>query len=368
MEVPLIITLIILIFLSAFFSCSETAYTSASHVRLERLSIGKKSAKTALWLADHYERLLSTILIGNNIVNIGASTISTILFIQWLGGTNGPLVSTLVLTVIVLIFGEIIPKNFGKEIPERMAMLTAYPLIVFYYIFFVFSVMFDKLMNVISLLFHLGKKEPSLTEDELKMIVSDIKEEGVINQNEHDLIQKSILFDDQTVEKIMTPWKNAVTVTDEDSDYEIKLIFEMNNYSRIPYLDKDTGEVLGFLLQKDFYEMLLEENCSRESLINEPIFVEGNELITGVFKKFQVEKSHMAIVTDDANRYIGLVSMEDIIEELVGEIEDEYDAENEEERINYFRARGIKESKTQVKPGVKAKLKPKKKVKMQKSI
>lgn len=337
MDVPLIITLVILIFMSGFFSCSETAYTSISHVRLERLSVNKKSAKTALWLADHYERLLTTILIGNNIVNIAASTISTLLFIEWIG-SNGALVSTIVLTVVVLIFGEIIPKNFGKEIPERIAMLTAYPLMGFYGVFFVFSVFFDKFMDLVTYVFHLGKKEPSLTEDELKMIVSDIKEEGVINQNEHDLIQKSILFDDQTVEKIMTPWDKAITVTNEDSDYEIKLIFEMNNYSRIPYLDKESGEVLGFLLQKDFYEMLLEENCSRESLINEPIFVEANEPITKVFKKFQKEKSHIAVVIDDANRCIGLVSMEDIIEELVGEIEDEYDAENEEEKQNYFKA------------------------------
>ena len=341
MDVPLIITLVVLIFMSGFFSCSETAYTSISHVRLERLSTSKRSAKLALWLADHYERLLSTILIGNNIVNIAASTISTILFISWLGN-NGAVVSTIVLTVVVLIFGEIVPKNFGKEIPEKIAMFTAYPLMCFYYIFFIFSVFFDKFMDVISFVFHLGKKEPSLTEDELKMIVSDIKEEGVINQNEHDLIQKSILFDDQTVEKIMTPWDKAITVTNEDSDYEIKLIFEMNNYSRIPYLDKESGEVLGFLLQKDFYEMLLEKNCSRESLINEPIFVEANESITKVFKKFQKEKSHIAVVTDDANRCIGLVSMEDIIEELVGEIEDEYDAENEEEKENYSKAINLK--------------------------
>ena len=346
MDVPLIITLVILIFMSGFFSCSETAYTSVSHVRLERLSLTKRSAKVALWMANHYERLLATILIGNNIVNIAASTISTILFIEWLGG-NGAIVSTVVLTVTILIFGEIIPKNFGKEIPERIAMLTAYPLVFFYSIFFVFSVFFDKLMNVVAFIFHLGKTEPSLTEDELKMIVSDIKEEGVINQNEHDLIQKSILFDDQTVEKIMTPWNQAVTVTNEDSDYEIKLIFEMNNYSRIPYLDKETGEVLGFLLQKDFYEMLLEENCSRESLINEPIFVETSELITNVFKKFQKEKSHIAVVKDDANRCIGLISMEDIIEELVGEIEDEYDAENEEEQENYFKAIDLKKRKGQ---------------------
>jgi len=345
MDVPLIITLIILIFMSGFFSCSETAYTSVSHVRLERLSTTKKSAKTALWLADHYERLLTTILIGNNIVNIAASTISTLLFIQWIG-SNGAVVSTVVLTITVLIFGEIIPKNFGKEIPERIAMLTAYPLMGFYAIFLIFSIFFDKFMDFIGFMFHLGGKEPSLTEDELKMIVSDIKEEGVINQNEHDLIQKSILFDDQTVEKIMTPWDKAVTVTNEDSDYEIKLIFEMNNYSRIPYLDKETGEVLGFLLQKDFYEMLLEENCSRESLINEPIFVEGSEPITKVFKKFQKEKSHIAVVTDDANRCIGLVSMEDIIEELVGEIEDEYDAENEEELENYYKAIDLRKKKT----------------------
>jgi len=345
MDVPLVIALIVLFIFSAFFSCAETAYTSCSHVRLERLSVNSKSAKTALFLEDHYERLLSTILIGNNIVNIAASTIGTLLFVKALGNENGPWVSTLVITFIVLIFGEITPKNLSKSIPEKMAMFTAYPLLVFYWLFYVFTFIFDRGMDLFRKIFKLGKKEPTLTEDELKMVVSDIKEEGVINQSEHDLIQKSIAFDDKTVDQIMTPWDKVVKAYDTDTDFEIKSMFEINNYSRVPYLDKESGDVLGFLLQKDFYEMLLENNSSLEGLIKEPVFFKSGMTIPVAFRRFQKIKQHMAIVVDKDNKPIGALSMEDILEELVGEIEDEYDAEDEADEQGYLAAQAKLKSK-----------------------
>lgn len=345
-DVPLIVVLVILFVFSAFFSCAETAYTSCSHVRLERLSLKSKTARTALYLEDHYERLLSTILIGNNIVNIAASTIGTLLFVKTLGSNNGPWVSTLVITLIVLIFGEITPKNISKAMPERIAMICAYPLMVFYWLFFGISFVFDRMMDLLRVVLHLGKKEPTLTEDELKMVVSDIKEEGVINQNEHDLIQKSIAFDDKTVNQIMVPWDKVVKAYDTDTDFEIKNNFEMNNYSRIPYIDKETNEILGFILQKDFYEMLLENNCSRESIIKEPIFFKSGMLIPVAFKKFQKIKQHMAVVVNKNNEPIGALSMEDILEELVGEIEDEYDAEDASEESLYKEYKSNQKKKT----------------------
>jgi putative hemolysin len=335
MDVPLLVGLIICVALSGFFSCSETAYTSLSHVRLERLSLTKKSAKVALYLSDRYERLLSAVLIGNNIVNIAATTIATLLCVNWFGSDNGPWIATVSLTVIILTFGEVTPKNIAKASPESLALLNAYPLAFFYFLFFPLTVLFDWITKFVVFLFRLDKREPSLTEDELKMIVSDIKEEGVIDQEEHDLIQKSIIFDDQDVQKIMTPWKKVVIATSSESEYEIKTMFEVYNYSRVPYLDGETREVLGFLLQKDFYEMLLEKNCTIESIIKEPLFFSFDMKISDAFEQFQKIKQHSAIVVDKDNKPIGIVTMEDIIEELVGEIEDEYDAEDETEREYY---------------------------------
>ena len=331
MEIPLIITLFCLIVMSAFFSCSETAYTSLSHVRIERLANSKKSARIALKMVDNYDRLLNSVLIGNNIVNIAASTIATLLFITWLGQENGPTISTIVLTIVVLIFGETLPKSIAKEYPENIAIFLAYPLFFFYILFYPFTKVFDFLKWLFMLMFKDNKKEPTLTEEEFKMIVSDIKEEGVINQNEHDLIQKSIVFDDKIISQIMTPWDKVVKVDVGSSNYEIKELFEMNNYSRVPYFDKESNQVLGTILQKDFYEMLLEENCTLESIVKPPLFVKEQTKIAFMFKRFQKVKQHLAIVVDQNNKVVGVVSLEDIIEELVGEIDDEYDAEDEEE-------------------------------------
>jgi putative hemolysin len=358
-DVPLLIALIVLLVLSAFFSCSETAFTSLSHVRLERLSLKSRSAKVALFLEDRYERLLSAILIGNNIANIGASTISTLLFVHWVGGDNGPWLSTIIITVLVLIFGEIGPKNISKAIPEKMAMMCAYPMAFFYFLFFALSWLFDKMTESFIKLFRIGKKEPTLTEDELKMVISDIKDEGVINQSEHDLLQKSITFDDKTVSDIMTKWDKTVKAYTTDSDFEIKQMFEVNNYSRVPYIDKDSGEVLGFLLQKDFYEMLLENNASIESIIKDPLSLKAQLPISDAFKKFQHLKQQVALVVDEDNSPLGIISMEDILEELVGEIEDEYDAEDEEESKLYKAAKNEKDKTTSKKnPGLKKAVQP----------
>ena len=330
--VPLLIVLFILIFCSAFFSGTETAFTSLNHARLKKLAETKKSAKLALKLSEKYDRVLTTLLIGNNIVNIAAATISTLLFTQLFGSSSGPTVSTIVLTIVVLIFGEITPKSLAKEIPEKMAMITVYPLFVFYNLFYPLSKLFDLLKIVINKIFKIGKKAPSLTEEEFKIIVSDIKDEGVLNQNEHDLIQKSIIFDDTVVKKIMTPIDNVVFARKGESLEAIKAMFEENNYSRVPYFDDDTDECLGFLYQKDFYEMLLEDNCSLESLIKTPLFVRETQRIAVTFKKFQKEKLHIALVQNSSKKIVGIVTMEDILEEIVGNIFDEYDEEEEQIR------------------------------------
>lgn len=328
---PLLISLIVLIFFSLFFSGAETAFTSLSPVRLKKMAETKKSARLALKLSEKYDRVLTTLLIGNNIVNIAAATISTILCTQLFGASAGPTISTIGLTVIILIFGESTPKSIAKEIPEKIATVVVYPLYVCYIIFTPINFLFEGLKKILVKIFKFGKKQPTLTEDEFKIIVSDIKEEGVLNQNEHDLIQKSIIFDDTVVSKIMTPIDDVVFVRKGDSLEAIKVMFEENNYSRVPFFDDDTDECLGFLYQKDFYEMLLEDNCTLESLIKPPHFVKETSRIAVVFKKLQKDKQHITLVQDAHRKIVGIVTLEDIIEELVGEIEDEYDAEDEEE-------------------------------------
>lgn len=327
---------------------SETAYTSLSHVRIERLAKTSKTAKVALFLDEHYERLLSSILIGNNIVNIIASTVFTLLATRWFG-ENGPVLSTVIVTVAILIFGEVTPKAIAKSASTKTCLATAWPLIVLYYLFYGFAVFFEYFTKFILWAFHLNRGETTLTEDELKMLVEDIHEEGVIPQQEHDLIQKSIIFDDKTVKDIMMPWDKTVKAYNNESDFEIKEMFEINNYSRVPYLDSDDNKVLGLLLQKDFYEMLIEQNRSIQSIIIEPLFFNIDTPISEAFRTLQKEKIQLSIIIDDDNNPVGVVSIEDIIEELVGEIEDEHDAEDIEENEYYSSAMKNKRSRKKAK-------------------
>ncbi len=328
--IPLTITLVILIFLSGFFSAIETAFTSANNVRLKNLANKKRTARLVLKYTEKYDRVLSCVLIGNNIVNILATTLSTIICSALWGESLGPIITTVGLTIIVLIFGEITPKMLAREFSESFLCKTIYLFQVFYYIFYPFSIFFDGWKWIIAKVFKIGKKGPTLTEEEFKLIVSDIKDEGVLNQNEHDLIQKSIVFDDTLVSDVMTSKDDIVSVNRRMSDIEIKNLFEANNYSRVPYMTED-GEVLGVLYQKDFYEMLLEKNCEIEDIVNPIIFVRPNIKISNLFKIFQKKKQHLAIVYDyHIKEVVGLITMEDVLEELVGEIDDEYDAEDEE--------------------------------------
>lgn len=332
--IALIIVLIILIILSAFFSGIETAFTGANQVRLKKLAETKASARLVLKFTNKFDRVLSAVLIGNNIVNICATTISTIICTNIWGASLGPIITTIGLTIIVLIFGETTPKMLAREFSESFLCRTIYIFQVFYYIFVPITFLFDLWKKLLAKIFKINKKSPTLTEDEFKMIVTDIKDEGILNQDEHDLIQKSIVFDDTLVSRIMTPKEEVLFVDRRMSSIEIKNLFEANNYSRVPYLDED-GEVLGVLFQKDFYEALLEEDKAIEDLIKPVLFVKPTVKISTLFKAFQRRKQHLAVVHDPSkDEIVGIITMEDILEELVGEIDDEYDAEDDEKEGN----------------------------------
>ncbi len=328
-QIALWVCLGILILLSGFFSACETAFTSVSETRLRALAKTKRRAKYILKLHKKYDQLISTLLIGNNLVNIGASTIGTLLFTYLVGETNGPWVSTFVLTVVVLIFGEITPKLIAKEMPDKYLMLMAYPILFVYYLFWIIAKVFDGWKFLLIKIFKLNKKGPTFTEEEFSMVVSDIKEEGVINQTEHDLIKKSLQFDDSLVKDVMQPIERLVYLTNAMSINEMKDVFMENNYSRVPYIDASTGHVIGVILQRDFYEMLIERNVKLSDIINPCMFVKGNSRVSILFNRMKKLKQMLAMVLDDERHLIGVISMEDCLEELVGEIDDEQDAEDE---------------------------------------
>lgn len=329
MSHPLLITiaLIILLLLSAFFSSSETSYTSFSIVRMKNLAKTKKAAKTALKLRESYDKFISTILIGNNLVNIAGTTLVTSVFI-FHGWPTG--ICTLIVTIVILIFGEIMPKSFSKIIPEKIAIAFAYPLLVLYYIFYPISFLFDWINSIFKKIFKI-KEDVTMTEEEFELLVEEIHEDGILNGIEQKLILNTIEYGDLLVEDIMTKGRDIVFVKDGDSLEKIQEVFEKYNYSRLPIAKSGKySTIYGLIYQKEFYEMLLNEELNLHSIIVTPLEVKPNIKISRLLKTFQKEHQHMAIVKN-GSKVIGLITMEDIIEELVGEIEDEYDSERDEQ-------------------------------------
>lgn len=324
MVVGIVIALVALLVFSAYFSATETAFTSFNAVRMKVLAEKKKSAKLVLKLADNYNRVLSTLLIGNNIVNIAAASLATLVFTGWFGQDLGTTLSTVVMTVLVLIFGEISPKSVAKEFPEKFAMISAYPLWFFTVIFTPLNLIFDLWKKLLNKIFRVDKKQPSLTEEEFQVMVGEITDEGVLNETEHDIIINTIKYDDMTVENVMRFAEDATEARIGDDFGLIKSIFVETNYSRLPVLDAAGEKAEGILYRADFYEMLLDGRSDLAALLKEPMFTTRTEKISHLFKAMQTARIHMAIVLDDG-KYTGLVTMEDILEELMGEIEDRYD-------------------------------------------
>lgn len=321
--IVLIIVLFILLVLSAFFSASETAFTSISQVRIKSLSQTKKSARLVLKMSENYNKLLSTLLIGNNIVNITSASIATILFTFWFGDL-GVTLSTIVMTVLVLIFGEITPKSIAKERPEGFAMFSVRILYVFQIVFTPLNIIFEGWKKLVYKVFRLDRKRPTMTEEEFSIIVNDIADEGVLAESEAEIIQNTIKFDDTKVEKVMTKAEDIISVCVSDSLKNIKKVFVDSNYSRIPVYNESKQDVLGILYRADFYEMLLVGKSDIVPLLKPALFTNPEAVISDLFEILQKQQVPQAIVKDN-DTIVGLVSMEDILEELVGEIDDKYD-------------------------------------------
>ncbi|MCQ2547238.1 MAG: hemolysin family protein [Clostridia bacterium] len=319
-----IIAIIILILFSAYFSATETAFTSINRIKLKTMAgDGDKKAEKVLELAEKYDKLLTTILIGNNIVNITMTAIATVLFVG-LMAHNGAAVSTIVITVVVLIFGEITPKNIAKEKPEGFAMFAA-PLISFLMMLLTpINFVFTQWKKLITKVFNLNK-EDTITDDEILTMVEEAEEGGGLDEERSELIQNAIEFDELTAEEVMTPRPEMVAIDSDCSEDELAKIFEESGFSRVPVYEEEIDKIIGVINQKDFHYHVLGTDKTILDYVTPVVFVAETMKIFDLLRKMQQLKTHMAIVIDEYGGTSGLVTMEDIIEELVGEIYDEYD-------------------------------------------
>lgn len=338
-----ILIMVLLVLLSAFFSATETAFSSLNKTRLKSMSEnGNRKAERALRLAENYDELLSTILIGNNIVNIGLASIATIFFVDLLGGGAGPSVSTIVTTVVVLIFGEISPKSMAKESPESFAMAVAGIISALTKVFKPINWLFSKWKILLSKLFKV-KDDRRLTQDELITLVEEVEQEGGMDADDSDLVRSAIEFHDQEVADILTPRVRVEGVPQDASYAEISEIFEESGYSRLPVYDETIDRIVGVIHQKDFYRKTREEKVNLPEIMKSPVFVTENTKISDLMRLLQRTKSQLAVVVDEYGGTVGIVTMEDILEELVGEIWDEHDeieVEFQEEKDGCWRIVG----------------------------
>lgn len=318
------VAIVILVMCSAYFSATETAFTSLNTIRMKTWAEnGDKRAARALAVGEDYDKLLSSILIGNNIVNITATTISTLLFTK-IFVTYGATISTVVITIVVLIFGEISPKSVAKEFPERFAMFSAPILRVIIVVLTPLNFLFSMWKKLLSKIFK-PSGDDGITEEELMGIVDQAESEGGLDAHEGDLIRASIEFNELDVSDILTPRVDLVAVDEESTMQEVGALFVENGYSRLPIYHETIDNIIGVVHQKDFYKARVRGE-DRLAMIKSPVvYTTPNTKIFKLLRILQMNKVHMAVVVDEYGGTEGIVTLEDILEELVGEIWDEHD-------------------------------------------
>ena len=320
----LIIWLVVLLLCSAYFSATETAFSSLSRIRLKNIAgEGNKKAELALNMSENYDKLLSSILIGNNVVNIAASSLATVLFIKYFP-SYGVTISTIVMTVAVLIFGEISPKSMAKESPEEFAMFSAPILRVIMTVLIPFNWLFGLWKILLRKIFKINS-DRGITEQELITMVEEAQNEGGIDEQEGDLIKSAIEFNDLEAGDILTPRVDLTAVDIEEDQQAIYNIFMESRFSRIPVYKDTIDNIVGVIHQRDFFVMIRTKGQTMKDIIKPVIFVSDSIKISKLIKHLQKSQAHMAVVTDEYGGTVGIVTMEDILEELVGEIWDEHD-------------------------------------------
>ena len=326
------VALVILVGFSAFFSASETAFSSLNQIRLKsRAEDGDSSAARVLNMAEQYDKLLSTILIGNNIVNIAAASIGTILFTQMLGAERGATMSTIVLTIIVLIFGEVTPKSLAKEMPEKVATAVSPFLVLLMALMTPLTWLFTQWKKLLGHFVHSGEAD-TITEGELMTMVSEAENDGELTDRESELIRSAIEFDDVEVEEILPPRVDVVAVEDDIPLEELAQTFAESGYSRLPVYHGTIDNIIGVVHEKDFYIARLKKATKIDDLVVPTLYTTGSTQISQLLRTLREQHHHLAVVVDEYGGTEGIITLEDILEELVGEIWDEHDEATEDFR------------------------------------
>ncbi len=320
-----LLVIIFCIIMSGYFSATETAFSSLNRIRVKNMAEkGNKKAKLVLLLSEKYDSLLSTILIGNNIVNILSASLATILFVSLLGEEIGPTVSTVVLTIVVLVFGEVTPKSIAKEHPEKFAMFSAPLLRCLVIVLTPFNYLFGLWKKLLSKIVK-SNDNPSITEEELITIVEEAEQEGGIDEEESTLIRSAIEFSEQEAMDVLTPRIDITGVSTKATKEEIAEIFAETGYSRLPLYEETIDHIVGIIYQKDFHNHVYRTSKSIDACVRPALFTTKTKKIDELLKELQQEKLHIAVVLDEYGGTVGIVTLEDIIEEIVGEIWDEHD-------------------------------------------
>lgn len=330
--------LVIMIILSAFFSASETAFSSVNLIRLRQYAEdGRPGAKKALNVAERFDEVLLAILIGNNIVNLASASLATIVATEVLHlGASGAPIATAVMTVLIIIFGEILPKSYAKENSESLALAIG---TIYYYMIIIMKPLikiFMVLKDFVAKLYRKKDDEPSVTEDELNVIIDTMEEEGVLQQDEVEMLQSVLDLSETFVKDIMTPRVDVIAVDVHDSTEHIKNVFLEEKYSRIPVYDESRDNIVGILYERDLFSAIIERGSTEDIVIadimRDPMYVSYTMRVSDLLTRLQLEKQHLAIVADEYGGTAGLVTMEDVLEEVVGEIYDEHD-----EQVDYIK-------------------------------
>lgn len=324
-HIPSLLGMVICIILSGYFSATETAFSSLNKTRIKYMAEkGSKRAKRTLQLAENYDKLIATILIGNNIVNISTASIGTLLFVDLMGQELGATVSTVVVTIVVLIFGEITPKSIAKDYPERFAMFSAPMIGALLWLFTPLNFLFSLWKKLVALLFH-SDEEDKMSQEELLLLLEEVEQEGAIDKSEGTLLRNAVEFGDLEVQSILTHRVDLEAVEVNATKEEIAAKFTETRFSRLLVYEETIDKIVGVLHLKDFYDGMGINPKPLREIMTPPLFIHQTEKVDDLLQLLKSSKSHIAVVIDEYGGTLGIVTMEDILEELVGEIWDEHD-------------------------------------------
>lgn len=321
------IIIIILLFLHFFFAGAETAFACCNKFKMQvKADEGSKTAKLLLRILDKYDRALTVVLIGNNIVAIAISTLSTFLFIYYLGGTGLEeytisLISSIIMTFIVYMFGDTLPKTIARAIPDTMSLIFTYPTIFLMVVLFPISWLFESAIKLFEKVFRI-KSQEEFTEDDLEDVIDKASEEEMIDEDQAEIIQSTIDYLDTSVKEVLTPRSKIFALNIRELNHEkLQEIIINTKYSRIPIYDKVFDNVIGVLIVKTYFEEYEKDpHLSIRSILERPYFVNRQVMIDDLFKGFRKHRTHIALVRDDHQKIVGMVTMEDILEEIVSGI------------------------------------------------